>query len=69
MMLEKPIIMEILKCGPAGARWRGKLANQTINHYHHKIFFYYGHLCRRRIVVYMKHTVRIINILSDYELS
>ena len=47
----------------------GKLAYQTINHHHHKIFFYYGHLCHRRIGVYMKHTVRIMNILSDYELS
>src|SRR6218665_2731378 len=38
-------------------------------HLHHQIFFYYGHLCHRRIGVYMKHTVRITNIQSDYELN
>jgi len=31
---------------------------QSIN----QIFFYYGHICQRRIGVYMKHTVRIMNI-------
>ena len=38
-------------------------------HYHHQICFYYGHLCHRCIGVYMKQTVRITNIQSDYELS
>ena len=65
MTLDKPTIMEILKCGPAGARGRGELAYQTINHHHyHKIFFYYGHLSHRCIGVYMKHTVRIMNIVN-----
>jgi len=43
--------MEFFKCGPAGARWRGKLVYQTINHHHHRIFFYYGQLCHRCIHV------------------
>ena len=39
--------------------------------YHHQIFFYYGHLCHRRIGVYKKHPVsdgkNLVN--ADYELN
>src|SRR6218665_404752 len=49
----------------AGASWQIKPSTIIII----KIFFYFGHLCHRRIGDYMKLTVRIINILSDYEFS
>jgi len=36
--------------------------NQSINQSINQIFIYYGHLCHRLIGVYMKHTVRIMNV-------
>jgi len=42
-----------------------KLISLSEDDDHHQIIFYYGHLCHRRIGVYMKHTVEIMNMQSD----